>query len=116
VRKPDAGQAFQAASFLLCVSLALKLTSGLDGTEFSEGGSQGRCSQWRTMPLFFSSSLWFSHSCSRELLLHLGLPQHCSVCRSIVSLSPQFRSLRYSHADMNLRFNKHRDFIGVRGQ
>jgi hypothetical protein len=43
VRKPDAGQAFQAASFLLCVSLALKLTSGLDGTEFSGG--------WLTGPL-----------------------------------------------------------------
>ena len=41
--KPDAGQALQAASFLLCVSLALKLTSGLDGTEFSGG--------WLTGPL-----------------------------------------------------------------
>jgi hypothetical protein len=43
VRKPDAGQAFQAASFLLCVSLELKLTSGVDGTEFSGG--------WLTGPL-----------------------------------------------------------------
>lgn len=43
VRKPDAGQAFQAASFLLCVYLALRLTSGLQGTEFSEG--------WLTGPL-----------------------------------------------------------------
>lgn len=42
VRKPDAGQAFQAASFLLCVYLALKLTGGL-GTEFSGG--------WLTWPL-----------------------------------------------------------------
>jgi hypothetical protein len=41
VRKPDAGQAFQAASFLPCVSLALKLTSGLDGTEFSGGWLTG---------------------------------------------------------------------------
>lgn len=40
--RPDAGQAFQAASFLLCVSLALKLTSGLEG-EFSGG--------WLTGPL-----------------------------------------------------------------
>lgn len=44
VRKPDAVQAFQAGSFLLCVSLALKLTSGLGGTEFSGG--------WLTGPLF----------------------------------------------------------------
>lgn len=43
VRKPDAGQKFQAASFLLCASLAVKLTSGLDGTEFSGG--------WLTGPL-----------------------------------------------------------------
>ena len=41
--KPDAGQAFQAASFLLCVSLALKLTNGVAGTEFSGG--------WLTGPL-----------------------------------------------------------------
>ena len=41
--KPDAGRAFQAASFLLCVSLALKLTNGLAGTEFSGG--------WLTGPL-----------------------------------------------------------------
>src|SRR6185312_5143335 len=33
----DAGQAFQAANLLLCASLAMKLTSGLDGTEFSGG-------------------------------------------------------------------------------
>ena len=38
VTKPDAGQAFQAASFLLCVSLALKLTNGVAGTEFSGAG------------------------------------------------------------------------------
>lgn len=37
MRKPDAGQAFQAGSFLLCVCLALQLTRGLDGTEFSGG-------------------------------------------------------------------------------
>lgn len=42
VRKPDVGQAFQAVNFLLCVSLALKLTSGLDGTEFSGGWLTGR--------------------------------------------------------------------------
>jgi hypothetical protein len=43
MRKPDAGQAFQAGSFLLCVYLALQLTNGLDGTEFSGG--------WLTGPL-----------------------------------------------------------------
>ena len=43
MRKPDAGQAFQAGSFLLCVYLALQLTRGLDGTEFSGG--------WLTGPL-----------------------------------------------------------------
>jgi hypothetical protein len=43
LRKPDAGQAFQAGSFLLCVYLALQLTRGLDGTEFSGG--------WLTGPL-----------------------------------------------------------------
>lgn len=41
VRKPDAGQAFQAVSFLLCASLALRITSGLDGTEFSGGRLTG---------------------------------------------------------------------------
>jgi len=41
--KPDAGQAFQAGSFLLCVYLAIQLTRGLDGTEFSGG--------WLTGPL-----------------------------------------------------------------
>ncbi len=41
--KLKAGQAFQAAVFLLCVFLALHITSGLDGTEFSGG--------WLTGPL-----------------------------------------------------------------
>jgi hypothetical protein len=43
LRKPDAGQAFQAVSLLLCVYLALQLTRGLDGTEFGGG--------WLTGPL-----------------------------------------------------------------
>jgi len=43
LRKPDAGQAFQAASFLLCIYLTLQLTKGWDGTEFSGG--------WLTGPL-----------------------------------------------------------------
>ena len=43
MRKPDAGQAFQAVSFLLCACLALQVTNGLDGTEFSGG--------WLTGPL-----------------------------------------------------------------
>ncbi len=43
LRKPDAGQAFQAGSFLLCIYLTLQLTKGLDGTEFSGG--------WLTGPL-----------------------------------------------------------------
>jgi hypothetical protein len=43
LKKPDIGQAFQAGSFLLCVFLALRITSGLDGTEFSGG--------WLTGPL-----------------------------------------------------------------
>jgi hypothetical protein len=34
-------QAFQTATFLLCISLALRITSGLDGTEFSGGWLSG---------------------------------------------------------------------------
>jgi hypothetical protein len=45
LKKPNAGQAFQAGSFLLCVILALQVTNGLDGTEFSEDGSPDRCYQ-----------------------------------------------------------------------
>jgi hypothetical protein len=41
MRKPDAWQAFQAISFLLCLCLALQVTSGLDGTEFSGGSLTG---------------------------------------------------------------------------
>lgn len=43
MKKPDIGQAFQAGSFLFCAFLALRITSGLDGTEFSGG--------WLTGPL-----------------------------------------------------------------
>jgi len=43
LRKPDAGKAFQAGNFLLCFILALQVTNGLDGTEFSGG--------WLTGPL-----------------------------------------------------------------
>jgi len=43
LRKPDAAQAFQAGSFLLCVILELQITSGVEGTEFSGG--------WLTGPL-----------------------------------------------------------------
>jgi len=43
MRKPDASQVVQAMSFLLSLCLALQVTSGLDGTEFSGG--------WLTGPL-----------------------------------------------------------------
>jgi hypothetical protein len=43
VKKPDIQQVCQAGSFLLCGFLALQITSGLEGTEFSGG--------WLTGPL-----------------------------------------------------------------
>jgi hypothetical protein len=43
LKRPDIEQAFQAGSFLLCAFLALQITRGLDGTEFSGG--------WLTGPL-----------------------------------------------------------------
>jgi hypothetical protein len=43
VTKPNAGQAFQAGSFVLCAFLVLRVMSGSDGTEFSGG--------WLTGPL-----------------------------------------------------------------
>ena len=43
MKKPDIQQVYQAGSFLLCVFLALQITSGLEGTEFSGG--------WLTGPL-----------------------------------------------------------------
>jgi len=49
LRKPDAGQAFQIVSFLLCVCLTLQVTSGLDGTEFSGG--------WLTGPLLSMANI-----------------------------------------------------------
>ena len=43
MKKPDIQQVYQAGSFLICVFLALQITSGLEGTEFSGG--------WLTGPL-----------------------------------------------------------------
>ena len=43
MKRPNIAQTFQAGSLLLCVFLALQITSGLDGTEFSGG--------WVTGPL-----------------------------------------------------------------
>jgi hypothetical protein len=43
LKRPDSEQDFQAGGFLLCVFLAVEITSGLDGTEFSGG--------WLTGPL-----------------------------------------------------------------
>jgi hypothetical protein len=43
VKKPDIQQVYQAGSYLTCVFLALQITSGLEGTEFSGG--------WLTGPL-----------------------------------------------------------------
>lgn len=43
LKKPDIKQASQAGSFLFCVFLAVQITSGLDGAEFSGG--------WLTGPL-----------------------------------------------------------------
>lgn len=43
MKKPDIQQVCQAGSFLLCGFLALQITSGLEGTEFSGG--------WLTGPL-----------------------------------------------------------------
>lgn len=43
MKKPNIQQVCQAGSFLLCVFLALQITSGLEGTEFSGG--------WLTGPL-----------------------------------------------------------------
>jgi len=49
LRKPDAGQAFQAGSFLLCIILAMQVSKGLDGTEFSGG--------WLTEPLLLMADI-----------------------------------------------------------
>ena len=49
MRKADAGQRFQAGSFLLCSILALQVISRLDGTEFSGG--------WLTGPLLTMADL-----------------------------------------------------------
>jgi hypothetical protein len=49
LRKPDAEQAFQILSFLLCVCLTLQVTRGLDGTEFSGG--------WLTGPLLSMANI-----------------------------------------------------------
>ena len=49
MRKPDAGQALQAVSFLLCVCLTLQVARGLDGTEFSGG--------WLTGPLLSMANI-----------------------------------------------------------
>ena len=35
MKKPDIQQLYQAGSYLICVFLALQITSGLEGTEFS---------------------------------------------------------------------------------
>jgi hypothetical protein len=43
LKRPDFQQVTQAVSFLICVFLALQITSGLEGTEFSGG--------WLTGPL-----------------------------------------------------------------
>lgn len=43
MKRPDIQQVSQAGSFLICVFLALQITSGLEGTEFSGG--------WLTGPL-----------------------------------------------------------------
>ena len=43
MNKPDIQQVYQAGSYLICVFLALQITSGLEGTEFSGG--------WLTGPL-----------------------------------------------------------------
>jgi hypothetical protein len=43
VKKPDIQQVYQASSCVLCVFFALKITDGLEGTEFSGG--------WLTRPL-----------------------------------------------------------------
>ena len=43
MKKPDIQQVYQVGSFLLCVSLALQIESGLEGGEFSGG--------WLTGPL-----------------------------------------------------------------
>jgi hypothetical protein len=47
--KLNLGQVFQAGSFLLCIFLALRITEGLDGTEFSGG--------WLTGPLLSMAAL-----------------------------------------------------------
>lgn len=41
MKKPDLQQVCQAGSFLLCVFLALQITDGLEGTEFSGGWLTG---------------------------------------------------------------------------
>jgi hypothetical protein len=41
VKKPDIQQVYQASSCALCVFFALKITDGLEGTEFSGGWLMG---------------------------------------------------------------------------
>src|SRR5262249_34994005 len=104
------------ASFLLCVSLALKLTNGLAGTEFSGA--------WLTGPLLsmaYHSMILFVLALvltffSRESLPGWGLSPRCFAYRFMVSSLRQFRSLRCSRADTNSVFNRSRDFTGMLGQ
>ena len=49
LNKPDTAQAIQVGNFLICVFLALQITSGLDGTEFGGG--------WFTGPLLSMADL-----------------------------------------------------------
>ena len=41
MKKPDIQQVYQAGRYLICVFLALQITSGLEGTEFSGGWLTG---------------------------------------------------------------------------
>ena len=112
MRKPDAGQVFQAGSFLLCVILVLHVTSGLDSTEFSGG--------WLTGPLlsmaevgialfalalvltFFAPRVAAAVGLGSSLL---GLPLCCFF------IAPVPFAL-VSHGDTSLKSHRFRAFIG----
>jgi hypothetical protein len=116
LKRPDREQASQAGSFLLSVFLALEITSGLDGTEFSGGWLTGPLLSMEDIgTLLFVLALVLTFLFPR-VAAGIGLASSLLCLPLYCFFIAPVPLLRYSLAGTSLKSNQHRDFTGIRGR
>ena len=116
LKKPDIGQAFQAGSFLLCIFLALHITRGLDGTEFSGGWLTGPLLSMGTIGTILFVLAVVATFVFPRVAAAIGLASSLLCLPLYLFFIALSHSLKSSQAGMSSKSNPLRDFTGIHGQ